>query len=66
MGATRPAIIYYLVPVFTGLGAWLLLDEPISPAEIASMILVIAGVSLSQLSRPRRPQTARPSQAGAR
>jgi len=66
IGATRPAIIYYLVPVFTGLGAWLLLDEPIGPAEIASMILVIAGVSISQLSRPRRPQTARPSQAGAR
>jgi drug/metabolite transporter (DMT)-like permease len=66
IGATRPAIIYYLVPVFTGLGAWLLLEEPIGPAEIASMILVIAGVSISQLSRPRRPQTARPSQAGAR
>jgi len=66
IGATRPAIIYYLVPVFTGLGAWLLLDEPIGPAEIASMILVIAGVSISQLSRPRRPQTARPSQAGVR
>ena len=58
IGATRPAIIYYLVPVFTGLGAWLLLDEPIGPAEIASMILVIAGVSISQLSRPRHPRTA--------
>jgi drug/metabolite transporter (DMT)-like permease len=64
IGATRPAIIYYLVPVFTGLGAWLLLDEPIGPAEIASMILVIAGVSISQLSRLRHPRTARPSQAG--
>lgn len=54
MGATRPAIIYYLVPVFTGLGAWFLLAEPIGPAELASMALVIAGASLSQLSRPRR------------
>jgi len=61
MGATRPAIIYYLVPVFTGLGAWLLLDEPIGPAEITSMILVIAGVSISQLWRSRRPRTARPA-----
>jgi len=52
-GSDQPAIIYYLVPIFTGLSAWLLLDEPIGPAEIASMILVIAGVSISQLSRPR-------------
>ncbi|MGH4022233.1 MAG: DMT family transporter, partial [Pseudonocardiaceae bacterium] len=48
IGATAPAVIYYLVPIFTGLAAWLLLDEPIGGAELLSIVLVIAGVGVGQ------------------
>jgi drug/metabolite transporter (DMT)-like permease len=50
IGTTQPAIIYYMVPVFTGLMAWLLLGEPIGLVEVFSMVLVIGGVAISQLS----------------
>lgn len=50
IGTTRPAVIYYLVPVFTALAAWLLLDEQMGAAQILSMILVITGVTVSQQS----------------
>lgn len=63
IGTTRPAVIYYLVPVFTALAAWLLLDESIGAAQILSMILVIAGVAVSHQSSAR-PVRAR--QASAR
>lgn len=63
IGTTHPAVIYYLAPVFTGLLAWVLLDEPIGLAEILSMTLVIAGVAISQLAatRPRRQTSDAPT-----
>lgn len=65
IGTTRPAVIYYLVPVFTALAAWLLLDEPIGAAQILSMILVIAGVAVSHQSSAR-PVRARQASTGTR
>lgn len=65
IGTTRPAVIYYLVPVFTALAAWLILDEPIGVAQMLSMILVIAGVAVSHQSSAR-PVRARREAAGAR
>jgi len=63
IGTTRPAMIYYLVPVFTGLAGWFFLDEPISVAQILAMMLVIAGVAVSQL--PTRRSARAPTHASA-
>ncbi|MGH4001392.1 MAG: DMT family transporter [Pseudonocardiaceae bacterium] len=65
IGTTRPAVIYYLIPVFTALGAWRLLDEPIGAAQMLSMILVIAGVAVSHQSSDR-PIRARRASTRAR
>jgi hypothetical protein len=60
-----PSVIYYLVPVFTALAAWLLLDEPIGAAQVLSMIIVIAGVAVSHQSGAR-PVRARQASTRAR
>lgn len=71
VGAGRAALVSYLAPgVALGYGA-LLLDEAITPAAIAGLVLILAGVALA--SRPRRraeslPATGElaPAEAGTR
>ncbi len=56
IGAIRSAAIGALVPVFSGLGGWLFLQESIPPLILAGIGAVTIGVSLSagllQLLRP--------------
>ncbi|AOU99152.1 hypothetical protein BI364_15495 [Acidihalobacter yilgarnensis] len=47
IGPSRAAVVYYAIPVFSGLGGWLLLDEPISAADAVSAILIVAGIVMA-------------------
>lgn len=44
LGPTKPSIIYYTLPVFSGLVAYLVLGEEIESIHIASMLLILLGV----------------------
>ncbi|MBD2579047.1 DMT family transporter [Oscillatoria sp. FACHB-1406] len=46
-GATRAALIYYLIPVFSGFAAWLILGEPIAPVHFLSTIAILTGIILT-------------------
>lgn len=56
IGASRTAVIYYAIPVFSGLAGWLVLHEPITGVHIVSMVLIIAGIVIA--TRPGRPTVA--------
>lgn len=47
VGPTRAALIYYLIPVFSGFAAWLILDEPIAPVHFLSTIAIVTGIILT-------------------
>lgn len=56
VGPARASLVAYLAPgIALGYGA-LLLDEAITPASIAGMVLILAGVGVA--SRPRRERPA--------
>ncbi|NET57929.1 MAG: DMT family transporter [Symploca sp. SIO2E6] len=47
IGPSRTALIYYLIPVFSGIAAWLLLGEAITLVHIFSMLLIIFGIIIT-------------------
>ncbi len=47
IGPARTALIYYLIPVFSSLAAWLILDEVISFVHIFSMFLIVFGIIIT-------------------
>jgi drug/metabolite transporter (DMT)-like permease len=47
IGPSRTALIYYLIPVFSGIAAWLLLGEGITGLHIFSMLLIIFGIIIT-------------------
>lgn len=47
IGPARTALIYYLIPVFSGIEAWLLLGEPITLVHIFSMLSIVSGIILT-------------------
>ncbi|MEY3868546.1 MAG: hypothetical protein RLZZ338_2437 [Cyanobacteriota bacterium] len=47
IGPSRTALIYYLIPVFSGIAAWLLLGEVITGLHIFSMLLIIFGIIMT-------------------
>ena len=51
LGTSRANVFTNLVPGFTAVTAWLLLDERFSFQKIAGMIVVVAGVLTAQLAR---------------
>jgi drug/metabolite transporter (DMT)-like permease len=44
IGPVRAAFVYYSLPLFSGIEALLLLDEPIQGVHVLSAILILAGV----------------------
>ena len=52
-GAARAAIAMYLVPAFAVLYGAVLLDEPLTAAALAGLVLVVAGSSLAAARNPR-------------
>lgn len=55
IGAARAGIFINLVPVFSLILAWLLLQETIKAAVLAGGLLVLAGVSLANFQRQPLP-----------
>ena len=51
IGATRAGIFINLVPVFSILLSWLILDESIKPIVLAGGFLVLTGVTLTNYSK---------------
>ncbi|MEG5031865.1 DMT family transporter [Microcoleus sp. AT3-D2] len=47
IGPSRTALIYYMIPVFSGLAAWLILNEPIALVHLFSTLLIIAGIIIT-------------------
>ena len=47
IGPSRTALIYYLIPVFSGIAAWLLLGEAIALVHIFSMLLIVFGIIIT-------------------
>jgi drug/metabolite transporter (DMT)-like permease len=54
IGAARSGIFINLVPVFSVLLSWLILDEAIKPIVIVGGILILGGVSLTNYSPIKR------------
>ena len=47
VGPSRAALVYYLVPVFSGILAHLFLDEPIRFVHLVSMALIVVGILIA-------------------
>ncbi len=47
IGPSRTAFIYYLIPIFSGIAAWLLLGEAITLVHIFSMLLIVFGIIMT-------------------
>ena len=47
IGPSRTALIYYLIPVFSGIAAWLFLGEAISSVHILSTLAIVCGIIMT-------------------
>jgi len=47
LGPTKPGLLYYLVPLFASLEAWLFLGESISLVHVTSLSLIVGGILLA-------------------
>jgi drug/metabolite transporter (DMT)-like permease len=45
-GATASAMTSYVMPIVTGFGGWLLLDEQITTNMLIGVVFIIAGIAL--------------------
>jgi len=54
IGMTKANIYTNLVPVFTGITAFVVLDEHFTPINILGMAIIILGVTLSQIERKKQ------------
>jgi drug/metabolite transporter (DMT)-like permease len=50
IGPSRAALIYYLIPVFSGIAAWIFLGEAIELLHIFSMLLIVCGILITNRS----------------
>jgi drug/metabolite transporter (DMT)-like permease len=53
IGASSAGMVYYLMPLFSGLVAWVLLDEKLKYYHLISGILIVTGILISN-HRTRR------------
>jgi probable blue pigment (indigoidine) exporter len=61
LGPTRVAALGFLSPLTAVLLGWVVLDQRLSHAQLAGMLLVLGGVWLSQRATPPRAAVARSS-----
>lgn len=65
IGATRAGVFINLVPFFAILLSWLLLDEAIKPTVLSGGLMVLAGVTITNMvRRPGRAQSRKLFAAG--
>lgn len=53
LGPTQASMVYYSLPVFSGIAAWAILGEQIGLLHLVSMALIISGVLIA-LRQPRQ------------
>ena len=44
LGPTKPGLLYYLVPLFASISAWLFLGEAITLVHVTSLSLIVGGI----------------------
>jgi drug/metabolite transporter (DMT)-like permease len=54
IGASSAGMIYFLLPLFSGLLAWLLLNEELKSYHLISAVLIITGIFISTNQLKRR------------
>ncbi|HDQ74120.1 MAG TPA: DMT family transporter [Chloroflexi bacterium] len=47
IGPSRAALMYYLVPVFSGVASSLILGEPVGVVHVLSMALIVSGIAVA-------------------
>lgn len=52
IGPSRTALIYYLIPVFSGIAAWFFLGESIGWVHLFSMLLIVCGILIANRAAP--------------
>lgn len=50
IGATRTTQFYYVIPLVSGLLAWIFLGEPVSVIQIQGGVIIFGGIMLSMIS----------------
>lgn len=55
LGPTKPSMIYYTLPIFSGLLAYLILGEKILHIHLLSMLLILIGVLIAVLGPKKTP-----------
>ena len=63
LGATGALTVTYLLPGFALVYGALLLGEPIRPAAVVALVLILAGTALTNRAGTRRPAAPLPGQA---
>ena len=53
IGPVRAGIVYYSLPVFAAVGAWLVLGEAVNAAQLAGGALIIGGIITATVQLPR-------------
>lgn len=54
LGNIKTSIIYYLLPIFSGVGAYLVLDEKLYSSDLIGGLLVIAGIALVNFGKAKK------------
>lgn len=57
IGNVKTSIIYYLLPIFSGIEAYLFLNERLYWSQLVGGILVIGGIALVSLKKKQQTQT---------
>jgi drug/metabolite transporter (DMT)-like permease len=53
LGTSRVAVTLYLGPLYAGLAAWLVLNEPLSWHHLAGGLLILSGVGLVMVNQKK-------------
>jgi len=51
IGPSRAGLVYYLVPLFSGVAAYVFLGEPVELVHVASMALSVLGIVTANRER---------------
>ena len=52
IGPSNAGAVYYSLPLFSGLEAWLLLGENIGPVHVLSGVLIVSGIFMATRQPP--------------
>jgi drug/metabolite transporter (DMT)-like permease len=47
IGVSKAGMVYYTLPIFSGLMAWYFLDEDIGLLHLASGVLIVSGIVMA-------------------